>query len=219
MEHRVVDWSQAQHIITACSYSPDARLCLAGLYRGSLLIFDNRQSTLQYLTQLECKNKQGKHRDGRKITGVEVSKDGKLCLVSTNDSRCRVFSLEDFSLISKLRGAQNETLQLRARFFYSDRTQPQPTHVLSGSDDDQCFLWSLPSTQHPQQQSRSWLNSDPLKNDCWESFKCHVQAVTTNAIIPVRSSGAMPAAAAASETDLLVVCGIQGEIKVYAATR
>ena len=110
LEHRVVEWAQTAHFVTACAFSPPGQMLVAGLHHGQCVFYQTQG--LKYYTQLDCRNRQGKHKRGKKVTGLDFSGDGRLLLVTTNDSRVRAYRMQDFSLVCKMKGVENEQLQI-----------------------------------------------------------------------------------------------------------
>jgi WD40 repeat protein len=111
---RVVLWQPTPAMITAVAFSPDARYFIAGLYNGVCNVY--LTDGLKLYTQIECHNRRGKHRRGRKVTGVEFNASGSHMLVTTNDSRCRLVCMDDFSIAFKYIGLHNSNMQIRASF-------------------------------------------------------------------------------------------------------
>ena len=136
LEHRVVEWAQTAHFVTAVTFSPSGAMVVAGLHHGQCVFYQT--NGLKYYTQIDCRNRSGKFKKGKKITGLEYSRDGKLLLVSTNDSRVRCYRLVDFSLVCKMKGVENEQLQIRAT--WSEDGQ----HVIMGSDKEYVAVWRMP---------------------------------------------------------------------------
>jgi len=75
---------------------------------------------------LDVRSRRGKNK-GRKVTGIALSPDKNqvrqlLCsytpqiLITTNDSRIRFYSLQDYSQICKYTGLENQSSQIRASF-------------------------------------------------------------------------------------------------------
>ena len=136
LEHRVVEWAQTAHFVTAVTFSPSGAMVVAGLHHGQCVFYQT--NGLKYYTQIDCRNRSGKFKNGKKITGLEYSRDGKLLLVSTNDSRVRCYRLVDFSLVCKMKGVENEQLQIRAT--WSEDGQ----HIIMGSDKEYVAVWRIP---------------------------------------------------------------------------
>jgi hypothetical protein len=130
---RVVLWQPTASMITSVAFSPDARLVAVGLYNGLCTLY--RSDGLRYHTTIECKNRKGKDRKGRKVTGLEFDATGTHLLVSTNDSRLRLFSMDDFSQSFKYVGLRNNNMQIRATF---DSTGDR---IISGSEDRKVYIW------------------------------------------------------------------------------
>ncbi len=101
-------------MITSVAFTPDARIVIAGLYNGVCTFY--LTDGLRYLTQVECRNRKGSMKRGRKVTGLEFINSGSHLLVTTNDSRLRLISMEDFSMTHKYKGLVNKTCQIRASF-------------------------------------------------------------------------------------------------------
>lgn len=136
---RVVMWHQMPSMVTAVSFSPDARLVAAGLYNG--LVTLHRTDGLIYQFSLEARNRKGKHRRGRKVTGLEFTPHGGHLLVTTNDSRVRLFRMDDFAQIAKYSGLRNSNMQIRATF---DSTGER---LIAGSEDKRVYIWRTRNDQ------------------------------------------------------------------------
>lgn len=84
-------------------------------------------------------------------------------LVSTNDSRIRYCKLEDYSIMMKLKGLTNKSMQIKASF--SDDGK----HIISGSEDGNVYIWK--TTMEDQQKKFSVFSSnETVKNAAYESF-------------------------------------------------
>lgn len=143
--------------MTAVCFSPDGLYVAAGLMDGHVFLYET--ADLKYYTQIACirKNKKLSTRDKRKVTSVSfiasrgytasdlsirraatATKDKYNLLVTTNDSRIRIFSMSDFTLIMKLKGPQNSSRQIRAS------STLDGTKIICGSDTGDVFIWKLP---------------------------------------------------------------------------
>lgn len=58
----------------------------------------------------------GKNAKGRKISGIEPMPGKDKILVTSNDSRVRLYDLTDHSLSCKFKGATNTSSQIKATF-------------------------------------------------------------------------------------------------------
>ena len=91
--------------------SNDGRLVLAGSHNGKLSIFD--VDRLQFRTTLEVKSRRGKNSKGHKITGIDMVGDEKV-LVTTSDSRIRLYNLSNYSESCKYKGFVNQDSLVKA---------------------------------------------------------------------------------------------------------
>mmetsp|Transcript_15738 Transcript_15738/g.22050 ORF Transcript_15738/g.22050 Transcript_15738/m.22050 type:complete len:854 (-) Transcript_15738:338-2899(-) len=135
-KQRVVEWTNAPAVITAASFSPDGDFVVTGLHDGICVVY--KTYGLMYVSQIVCKNRHGKHRSGRKVTGVEFSKNGAYVLITTNDSRIRLVSFDTLQMVSKFKGLSNCELQIKATFGPDDR------FIISGSDLQSVHIWECP---------------------------------------------------------------------------
>ncbi|OXB79697.1 UNVERIFIED_CONTAM: hypothetical protein H355_011083 [Colinus virginianus] len=90
-------------------------------------------------------------------------------LVTSNDSRIRLYDLRDLSLSMKYKGYVNSSSQIKASFSHDF------TYIVSGSEDKYVYIWS---TYHDLSKFTS-VRRD--RNDFWEGIKAH-NAVVTSAI-------------------------------------
>lgn len=136
----VLKWVQAPSIITTVTFCPGGRLCAAGLYDGQVIFYYS--DGLRYFTQTECRNRRGKDKKGRKVTGISfLKRNGSQCMVvTTNDSRIRLMSMDTFGLISKYKGHANRSRQFRATLRCGWRgvltCSSDKKYIVCGSDDD-----------------------------------------------------------------------------------
>ena len=67
-EGQVLEWAQTRELPTALAFTEDGAMVLVGDHVGTLTVFHARQ--LKYYTEVACRNKHGRQRKGRKVTGV-----------------------------------------------------------------------------------------------------------------------------------------------------
>ncbi|XXH04477.1 hypothetical protein Hte_010893 [Hypoxylon texense] len=158
--------SQLSDFITAVAFSPDGRTAIAGCLNGFCMFYETEG--LKYHTQIHVRSSRGKNAKGSKITGIETMRfppdapDGVVkVLVTSNDSRIRIYNLGDKNLELKLKGHENSCSQIRATF--SD----DGNYIVCGSEDKRAFIWST-STR---------LAENKEKRPC-EYFEAHSNIVT-----------------------------------------
>lgn len=147
-ERRVLEWKGLPpgNMVTAVAFTPSGRTVLAGTSTGVLLLFDVSSgpgaagSTLAYAAQIHVHSRRGRNRAGSKICALRPLPGGlgggERVLVSSNDSRLRLYSLSDRSLVAKYVGHTNATSQIDAAF--SDDAEL----IVSGSEDCRVYVWS-----------------------------------------------------------------------------
>ena len=64
---------------------------------------------------MDCRNRKGKFSKGAKITNVEFSNENEI-LITTNDSRLRLFNIENFKQVVKYKGYKNQNFNIGATF-------------------------------------------------------------------------------------------------------
>ncbi|KAL7530813.1 hypothetical protein ACHAXR_003686, partial [Thalassiosira sp. AJA248-18] len=238
---RVKEWAQAPDVITAARFTPDGKYAVAGLFRGQVYFYD--VNGLKYYTQIACRNRSGKHRNGKKVTGISfvrgerddwlqakqeavpedeeetsfndnhttlterLSDRGKgmartltsafrhgtkraealryteRMLVSTNDSRVRLYGLSDFQLVRKYKGHANYSMQIRARISESG------SHIACGSESGHVFIWETLDKNRPKKNNAAGMKThDKTKSsDHFEASKAPLPIVTDSVFFPARS--------------------------------
>ena len=170
----VAFWSQLNDLITAVAFTPDGKTAIAGCLNGLCCFYDTEG--LKYQTQIHVRSAHGKNAKGSKITGIQAihfppenqNSDVKL-LITSNDSRIRVYSLRDKGLEIKFKGNENTCSQIHATF--SDDAR----YVICGSEDRKAFIWSTA----PPEKDR---DKRPL-----EFFEAHSAIVTTAIMAPAKT--------------------------------
>lgn len=171
----VKEWAQAPEMVTSVSFSPDGSMVVAGLYHGQVYFY--QYDGMRYYTQIECRNRHGQHKMGRKVTGLAfppqpATRDvsprrgtrsglaAKL-LVTTNDSRLRLYQMEDYSMICKYKGLRNDAMQIKGSFSDDGR------YVICGSENGSVYIWH---TVIPPQPSMMAGFSKRGRNKFYETF-------------------------------------------------
>ena len=170
----VAYWSQTPELITAVAFAPDGKTAIAGCLNGLCLFYETEG--LKYQTQIHVRSAHGKNAKGSKVTGIQAMNcppedpngDVKL-LITSNDSRVRVYNLRDKGLELKLKGNENSCSQIHASF--SDDAQ----FIICGSEDRKAYIWS---TAQPENER----DKRPF-----EVFEAHSAIVTTAIMAPTKT--------------------------------
>jgi WD40 repeat protein len=168
-EGKIENTYQTQGLITSASYSPNGEILAVGLSNGECIIYEAHNTVLTFLTQIQCKNRKGFKSSGKNVTGIEFQDDQYL-LITTNDSRIRLFSLENFTNLQKYKGGKCEQCPLTATFSHNF------VHVIRGSEDGKVIIWNTFKTI----SKKRWnFGGDSAKNSSYEYFeitKCKGQS-------------------------------------------
>jgi WD40 repeat protein len=119
-EKKIAFWNELpeSNLITAVGFTADGKLAVAGSYLGMCMFYET--DGLKYNTQIHVRSTRGRNAKGKKITGIEAmpnqSPGEEKLMVTTNDSRIRVYNMRDKSLHCKYKGSVNNSSQIRAAF-------------------------------------------------------------------------------------------------------
>lgn len=178
-----VVWSVTlSDLITAVAFSPDGKMALAGLLNGLCMLYETEG--LKFHSQIHARSSRGKNSKGSKITGIATvampltaggkgTEPGEVkIMISTNDSRIRVYNLRDGSLDTKLKGHENACTQISATF--SENAE----YIITGSENRKVFIWKTSSS--------AVVDAGKDKQPC-ESFDAHGDMVTTALFAPKKT--------------------------------
>ena len=177
----VAFWNELPDLITAVAFTPDGRMAIAGCLNGLCLFYETEG--LHYHTQLHVRSSHGRNAKGSKITGIEAvtvpsddpNGDVKI-LVSSNDSRVRIYNARDKSLETKFKGNKNTCSQIHATF--SDDAK----YIISGSEDRRVYIWNV----DPAGEADSRKDKRP-----YELFEAHPAIVTVALMAPAKTRQAL----------------------------
>ncbi|KAF7678517.1 wd40 repeat-like protein [Alternaria burnsii] len=178
-------------MITSVAFTPDGKTCIAGTLGGLCMFYDTEG--LKWQAQLHVKSTRGQNAKGSKITGIQAaywppgSESGEIkLLISSNDSRLRIYNMKDKALEMKLRGHENNCSQIRATFADSSG------HIICGSEDRKTYIWSTTATAEGEKR-----NQRPV-----EMFEAHNSITTCTVIAPVHTRQLL----SASEDPIFDLC-------------
>ncbi|EEP80120.1 conserved hypothetical protein [Uncinocarpus reesii 1704] len=164
----------APDLITAVSFTPDGKYAIAGCLNGQCVIYET--DGLRMISQIHVRSARGRNAKGSKITGIDtiIQPPGKesgivKILITSNDSRIRLYNFRDRTLEAKFRGNENSTSQIRASFSSDGR------YIICGSEDRRVYIWPVVCNERfPEKR--------PM-----ESFEAHSAMVTTALMAPIAS--------------------------------
>ncbi|XP_071981887.1 WD repeat-containing protein 44 [Engystomops pustulosus] len=188
-DKKVALWNEIDgqtKLITAANFCQNGKHAVIGTYDGRCIFYDTEH--LKYHTQIHVRSTRGRNRVGRKITGIEPLPGENKILVTSNDSRIRLYDLRDLSLSMKYKGCVNSSSQIKASFSHDF------TYIVSGSEDKYVYIWS---TYHDLSKFTS-VRRD--RNDFWEGIKAH-NAVVTSAIFAPHPNLMVPPDASTDRQD------------------
>lgn len=227
-DKKVALWNEVDgqtRLITAANFCQNGKYAVIGTYDGRCIFYDTER--LKYHTQIHVRSTRGRNKVGRKITGIEPLPGENKILVTSNDSRIRLYDLRDLSLSMKYKGYVNSSSQIKASFSHDY------SFIVSGSEDRYVYIWS---TYHDLSKFTS-VRRD--RNDFWEGIKAHNAVVTSavfaphpNLIVPQESGAEKPEADCKSldstdsetipsgalktdHTEVLLSADFTGAIKVF----
>ncbi|XP_070539209.1 WD repeat-containing protein 44-like isoform X2 [Ptychodera flava] len=166
-DKKVALWNEVDgqtKLITAANFCQHGRFAVVGTYDGRCVFYDTEH--LKYFTQIHVRSTRGKNAKGRKITGIEPLPGQDKILITSNDSRIRLYDLRDLSLACKYKGCANNSSQIKASLSHNCK------YIICGSEDRCMYIWK---THHDFTKFTS-VRRD--RNDYWESIKAHTAVVT-----------------------------------------
>ena len=149
--------------ITAGQFSP-AGILVIGVAQGFCFVitYNFFSRCLETTSKISCRNKRGLKSSGRPITGICFVSD-ELFLVSSNDSRVRLLSMDKFEIKQKYKGLTNERSKIYA-------TAGVPSmHVIAGSENGNVYIWNLYSKYVPK-LNPFFTKKKRYKNSSYEFF-------------------------------------------------
>ncbi|KAJ8607523.1 hypothetical protein MRB53_040233 [Persea americana] len=179
----VACWNQGPDMITSVAFTPDGKTAIAGCHTGLCLFYET--DGLKYQTQIHVQPRTGKKSKNSKITGIvattmppNAAHGAIKLLITSNDSRVRMYNLRDKSLEMKFRGHENNSGQTRARLSDDGR------YVVCGSEDNRVFIWSAMEGAMTEADGHGGTRKD---RQPYEHFDAHAAAATAVAIAPART--------------------------------
>lgn len=160
---------------TAVGFSPDGKTAICGLLSGMCMFFETDGLKSQF--QIHVRSSRGKNAKGSKITGIDTwtvgdgpEKGDIKVLITSNDSRLRIYSLKTRMLETKFRGHVCQSSQIHARFTNDAK------YIISGSEDRKAYIWGPVS-----------MDAEVRDRQSYEYFDAHPEVVTVALMAPTKS--------------------------------
>ncbi|XP_066993067.2 WD repeat-containing protein 44 isoform X2 [Anabrus simplex] len=172
-DKKVAVWNEVDgqtKLITAANFCQNGKFAVVGSYDGRCIFYNTDQ--LKYHTQIHVRSTRGKNSTGRKISGIEPMPGEDKILVTSNDSRIRLYDLRDLNLSCKYKGYVNVSSQIKASFSHDGK------YIVSGSENQCIYIWKT----HHDYSKFSSVRRD--RNDFWEGIKAHNAVVTCAVFAP-----------------------------------
>ncbi|PSN30230.1 WD repeat-containing protein 44, partial [Blattella germanica] len=172
-DKKVAVWNEVDgqtKLITAANFCQNGKFAVVGSYDGRCIFYNTDQ--LKYHTQIHVRSTRGKNSTGRKISGIEPMPGEDKILVTSNDSRIRLYDLRDLNLSCKYKGYVNVSSQIKASFSHDGK------YIISGSENQCIYIWKT----HHDYSKFSSVRRD--RNDFWEGIKAHNALVTCAVFAP-----------------------------------
>lgn len=172
-DKKVAVWNEVDgqtKLITAANFCQNGKFAVLGSYDGRCIFYNTDQ--LKYHTQIHVRSTRGKNSTGRKISGIEPMPGEDKILVTSNDSRIRLYDLRDLNLSCKYKGYVNVSSQIKASFSHDGK------YIISGSENQCIYIWKT----HHDYSKFSSVRRD--RNDFWEGIKAHNAVVTCAVFAP-----------------------------------
>ncbi|KAL3280255.1 hypothetical protein HHI36_017750 [Cryptolaemus montrouzieri] len=172
-DKKVAVWNEVEgttKLITAANFCQNGMFAVVGTYDGRCIFYNTDQ--LKYHTQIHVRSSRGRNAVGRKISGIEPMPGQDKILITSNDSRIRLYDLIDLNVSCKYKGYVNMSSQIKASFSHDGK------YIVSGSENRDVYIWK---TNHDYSKFSS-VRRD--RNDFWEAIKAHNNTVTCAIFAP-----------------------------------
>lgn len=171
-DKKVALWNEVDgptKLITTANFIQNGKFAVVGTYDGRCIFYSTDQ--LKYYTMIHVRSARGKNAQGRKVTGIEPMPGEDKILVTSNDSRIRLYDLRDLSLTCKYKGYTNSSSQIRASF------SPDGKYITAGSENQCVYIWRT-------QSDSTNLTVRKDRNNYYEAIKAHNAVVTCAVFAP-----------------------------------
>ncbi|EAY19466.1 beta-transducin, putative [Trichomonas vaginalis G3] len=147
---------------TAAGFSPDGNYVAIGCLNGFVFVYTMPE--FRYVTQFIAGPRGKKQTSNEKVTSIQFLGNEQF-LIATNDSRIRLYALENFSVVRKFLGHESKEAQLRLSVSSDNQLLMTPSENTS-----EVFIWPV---DHSKYFKGSGLFGSFLKDrsKTYEGFK------------------------------------------------
>ena len=217
----------AHGLITSSSFVQNGKFAVIGTYDGRIIFYLTDQ--LKYFTQIHVigsgksssqssnansANDRRRRRNNNKVTGIEGVDDNKI-LVTTNDSRLRLYDLRDLSLTCKYKGVVNHSSQIKAS------TSHDSKYIICGSENASFYIWRLQDNttirrdRNKQYESIRLLPPQPMHSLQMDSVQMPPPLMTTK-IVTSAIFAPVPQQIDETAKYVIAVADFNGNIRIFA---
>ena len=129
-------------MITSVAFTPDGRYSIVGCLNGLCNLYET--DGLKLVGQLHLRSGRARKAKSSKVTDIDTislppddPRGSVKVLVTSNDSRIRMYNLRDRTIEAKFRGNENTCSQIRASF------SEDGGHIICGSEDRRTYIWPV----------------------------------------------------------------------------
>ncbi|KWU45231.1 hypothetical protein RHOSPDRAFT_33176 [Rhodotorula sp. JG-1b] len=178
-EKRVHIWTELPELITSVAFTRDGKYAIAGSFVGVVIFLE--VENFRFHSMFAAKSTRGgKNVKGKKVTSLcpfpLPSTTGDRLLVTTNDSRMRLYHASDKIVEAKYAGHENTSSQIRATFSDDGKW------IISGSEDRHVYIWD--SGLGPTSSGGFRLKKKFKDGGGYESFAMPAHIVTSAIFAP-----------------------------------
>lgn len=120
---------------TAAEFSPDGNYVVIGCLNGFVFVY--AMPDFRYVTQFIAGPRGKKQTSNKKVTSIQFLGNEQF-LIATNDSRIRLYALENFSVVRKFLGHESKEAQLRLSISSDNQLLMTPSENTS-----EVFIWPV----------------------------------------------------------------------------
>ncbi|BGP58488.1 hypothetical protein JCM8202v2_006157 [Rhodotorula sphaerocarpa] len=173
-------WTELPELITSVAFTRDGKFAIAGSFAGVCIFLE--VETFRFHSMFAAKSTRGKNVKGKKVTSLcafPLPSSTERLLVTTNDSRMRLYHASDKIVEAKYAGHENTSSQIRASFSDDGRW------IISGSEDRHVYIWD--SGLGPSSGGGFSLKKKFKEGGGYEYFPMPAHIVTSAVFAPTRS--------------------------------